>query len=222
MTQCSFQGFLTYFQVIGPNRWRYKSIFTFIPDRIAIDRKPTDEYEIQQLIYIRKIPKKLILIVTCLLVSYMVVVIGPTYALIVKGEYHIPNGIVLPFTDPKVLKGYLINIAVQNSLVVIGTCGTFGLEILNTLFLSTLELTFILTVIEMRNLSANVEVRGFQIEHRLRDIFVRLQDIENYISEYKLYSYWRCFTQPMLTTLCVSLAILGQYLVRASCLSSSF
>lgn len=140
--------------------------------------------------------------------------IGPIYAFLFKNEYHIPTGVIFPFMNPNLFENYLLALIIQLIIVFVAMLSTFGVEINNILVDSTLKMMIKLLIIEMRNLSIDIDKHGFQMKHSmiLYNFYIRFQDIEGYVDEYNSYSYWRCFAQPILTALTVSLAFVGQYL----------
>lgn len=177
--------------------------------------KPTNRYEKTMLLSVQELPKKIITTSIIMLLSFLAVPIGPLYALIVKGEYHIPTGCIFPFTDPDTLEGYSINMFFQSIVAYFAMIGTISFELANTLAISTLHLMVKLTIIEMEDLSNDIETNKFHSKHVhcLNHICIRLQDIENYVCEYNLYAYWRNFFQPILTELGISIAFICFYLV---------
>lgn len=205
---------MLYLKVIGPDRFKCRNMFHFFVNYMTIDEEPTSPYAIEQLLLMKEIPKTMIKIMTLIAFSFAAVIIGPFYAYYYKNEHHIPSGLVLPFTNPDMLDGYMLNLSLQSCFAILAMLGTFGIEIMNILVYCTLKMMGKLLILEMKTLSNDVERNGFQFDHplHLRNVYVRLQDIESYLDEYNSYSYWRCFFQPALTTTCVSLAIIGQYL----------
>lgn len=189
-------------------------MFHFFMNNMAIDRKPNDIYERKQLDFMREIPKTILKMMLLIFLSYSAVIIGPFYAFYYKNEHHIPSGLVLPFTNPDLFEDYIINLSLQSMFALLAMFGTFGIEIMNILVYCTLRFMAKLIIVEMKILSNEMEKNGFQLKHslHLKNLFIRLQDIDSYLKEYNSYSYWRCFFQPALTTICVSLAIIGQYL----------
>lgn len=210
---------MLYCKAVGPSRFEYRSLILFTGRKIYVNRSPQDEYARiidQNASKLIKITFVSVLVVT---VSFSLIIIGPAYAFIFHGEYNSPIGGVLPFTDLETTNGFIINLIFQSAFGLTAFAASVAIEISNCLIINTCTAMSDLACSSMRKLSSNLIPNTFTAQNRaeLRDIFVRLQDLENYIRQFNDLYYWKLFLQPMLTTPCVSLAILAQLKVVSTC-----
>lgn len=75
-----------------------------------------------------------------------------------------------------------------------------------------------LVCLNMRTFSDGLSSGQFTLQQKseLRDIIVRLQDLEHYIKELTDIYYWRTLTLPLLTTWSVSLGMFAQMMVNGT------
>lgn len=201
-----------YWKAIGPSRFKLRALALFSGTKIYLNRFPANDYGKLMGQHATELYKMTIVILLTLFLSFSMILIGPAYALVVHGEYNTPGGGILPFTDLETLNGYVINMIVQSSIALLSVLGSFSIEIANCIIINTVAVMSELTRNSMQNFNAGLVGGTFTVTNKgqLRDIFVRLQDVENFIRQFNDLYYWKLFLQPILTTPCVSLAIFAQ------------
>lgn len=155
------------------------------------------------------------IIVTLVVFSLSLSLIGPMYVLVFYGEYAIPTGHVMPFVEADTLRGYIINMIAQ---MFVGACAFISvltIEIAGCVINNTYKTMANIVCYNMRKFSDHLRHGTFSYanEVEFRNILVQLQDLEAYIRELNKLFYWKFFLQPILTTGCVSLAIFAQLMV---------
>lgn len=210
-----FQGSAVYYRTIGPSRFEFRSLLQFSLRKIYGNRSPTDEYGRIVNRNASRLIKDTIVTVLVVSISFSLILIGPAYAFIVRGEYSTPGGGILPLTDLETANGFLINMIGQGLMGLVAFAGNIGIEISNCLIINTCTAMSDSACCSMRKFSSGLVAGIFSVQNKaeLRDIFVRLQDLENYIRQFNDLYYWKFFLHPLLTTPCVSLAIFGQLVV---------
>lgn len=182
------------------------------------NRSPSDEYEKIIDRNALKLLKVVIVDLSVVLLSFSFILIGPAYAFTFHGAYNLISRGVVPFTDLDTFNGFIINLIVQGAAGLVALAGTIAIEIVNCLIINACTVMTDLACCSMQKFSAGLVAGTFSEQNKaeLRDIFVRLQDLENYIHEFNDMYYWKLFLQPILTTPCVSLAIFAQMEVCSS------
>lgn len=185
----------------------------FAGRKIYVNRTPSNEYEKvidQNASQLMKVTFSVVLVV---LLSFSLIGIGPIYKFIFHGEYNSMTGGLLPFTTLDTLNGFLINTLFQFALGGVGIAGNVGVEIVNCMVINTCTTLADLLCNSMKKFSAGLVADTFTVQNKseLRDIFIRLNDLEDYIREFNEVYYWKFFLQPIRTVACVSLAILAQF-----------
>lgn len=214
------QAAFMYVKFIGPDRFRTRNLARFIHNYIGKDGTPTTAYELEQLQLIRRLPVRIGNVILLMIVTLALGTCAPVYAYFVKNEYQVATGVILPFIDPDTFEGFMANLFLASILAVAGLIESAGLEFLHLLINFTLEIMASLVVLEMRRFSEDVTANGFDASKHvpwIKDICVRLQDIEEYVVEFNYFAYWRTFLQPSLTMPCFSISFIAQYLVTSNC-----
>lgn len=212
------KGCIIYTQVIGWNRYRIRSIALFSAGRIFVDRVPSTDYERKLDDHAVKLTYQLIVTVILVTTSFSFALIGPIYAYIVDGTHALPTGVILPFVDPETGRGFAINLTIQLAVSSFGLVAIICLEILTCIINLTYCTMADMVCFNMRKFSDGLRQGTFSYQNKLelRNVFVQLQDLEAFLEEWNDLYYWRFFVQPAMTTLCVSLAIFAQMVVRYS------
>lgn len=201
-----------YYRAVGPDRFRYREIILFSGKHIYLDRKPFTEYERKVDENAGKVITDSLLTTVFVIFSFFLVIIGPAYVFVVHGEYVVPTGVILPFVDPNTGRGYAINIIIQFGTAIAALLGLVSIEGMSSMINNAYTVMADILCFNMRKFSDDLGHGTFSNENRaeLRNIFVQLQDLEVYLDELNQIYYWKFFLQPMLTTICVALAIFAQ------------
>lgn len=205
-----------YTKAVNHSRFQFRSIATFAGKFIYLDRLPSTEYERKVDEHAMKLIKHTIVTLIFIGLSFVLVIVGPVYVLIVHGEYAIPTGVIVPFVQPDDLHGFIINILVQTSVSVVGLVAIFSIEIASCMINNTYTVMTESICFNLRKFDENLRQGMFSYEQKmeLRNLLVQLQDLESYFKGINDIFYWRLLTQPILTTACVSLAIFAQLTVK--------
>lgn len=185
---------------------------------IYLNRPPSNAYERIVDRNASKLIKRAAVTTVVMILSFSLIIIGPVSAFIFRGEYNSLSGGIVPFTDLETLHGFMTNLIIRTACGIVAMMGSISIEILTSLIDNKYVVMSELACYSMEKFSAELTAGTFtdQNEADLRNIFVRLQDIENYSAELNGVYYWRFFLQPVLTTPCVSLAIFAQLEVRST------
>lgn len=201
-----------YIKGIGSSRFKYRSLILFTGRKIYANHSPTDDYEQVAGQNAMKLLRMTVVILFVVIVSFSLVLIGPIYAFVVHGEYNSIGGGIVPFTDLETLDGFILNVIFQTGMGLLGFVASVAIEISNCVIINAITVMSDLACCSMQQFSAGLVAGTFTVQNKaqLRDIFVRLQDLENYVNLFNDVYYWKFFLQPFTTTPCVSLAIFGQ------------
>lgn len=210
------QGLCIYVKTVGPSRYRFRILCTFAGNYLYTKRLPKTGYERKADELATKLITHTIVSIICVFATYVVKVIGPMYVLVVRGEYAIPTGVIVPFVDPDTLRGYIINMAIQSTVTGIAFISIICVEIMSSMIINTFTAMADLVCFNMQEFSDNLRPSSFSYRNELefRNILVQLQDLEAYFGELNEIYYWKFFLQPILTTGCVSLAVFAQLVVN--------
>lgn len=205
-----------YYKAVGPSRFKFRALVMFAGRNIYTNRSLSDEYGKVADKNASSLIKATICILIVVIVSFSLILVGPIYAFVIRGEYNTATGGILPFTTLETSNGFIINLIFQSAMGAAAFAANIGIEIINCMIINTCVVMADLACCSMRKFSAGLVVGTFTDRNKaeLRDILVRLQDFEIYIRKFNDLYYWKLFLQPILTTACVSLAILAQLKVR--------
>lgn len=140
---------------------------------------------------------------------------GPIYAYVFKGIYATPTGVIIPGVDPETPRGFAVNVAVQFTCTFVGCIGMICVEMVACVINNTYTVMADVVCYHLRKLSDNLLPGTFSYQNKaeIRNVFMQLQDVESYLKKFYNIYYWKLFTQPILTTGCVSLGIFSQMMV---------
>lgn len=196
----------------GPSRFRFRRLLRFPGANIHLDREPCTDYERRVDTHALKLVTSSLMTAVVILVSVSFALVGPLYAFVAYGEYSIPSGTIMPFVDAATGRGVLINLFVQ-SITTVGAvvaliCSEIAACVLNNTYMVMADLI----CFNLDKFSDGLRQGHFSLRNaqELLNIFLQLQDLETYVSEVNNIYYWKLFTQPLMTTGCVALAVFAQ------------
>lgn len=126
-----------YAQSILGARFRYREIVLFAGKNIYTDRTPSTEYERKANAQAWKLMTLSIFANVCVLISYSLIIVGPTYEFVFRGVYALPTGVIVPFVDPDTGRGFATNLGIQLGSAVVAYIGIIAIEILSCMIINT-------------------------------------------------------------------------------------
>lgn len=116
-----------------------------------------------------------------ILLSLSIVMIGPVYNYFDQGQRPILLPLLLPFVDPKPLRGYILNTGNQMIICFLGLCGNFLVEGINCMLVNNLRVGISVINYSLMELDSDISIhREFTIEMKLKfkNILVQIQDLD--------------------------------------------
>lgn len=187
------QGHILVDTAVGSKKHRYRAIALFARSRIFMDRRPSNEYERK----CDQLANELIILVICsiamILISYNLIIVGPVYVFVVSGQFVAPTGVIVPFLDPNTTLSSSINLSIQFPAAFMALLDTIGLTTVTCFIIITCTSMAELICCNMRKFSDGLRPGRFTVQQKeeLRQIIVRLNDLEAYIGEFNDIFYWR-------------------------------
>lgn len=210
---------------IVANKYRNRAIALFAGENIYENRQPSTGYDWKCDQLATELFFRTFLSTMLTLLSHLLIIVGPIYVFIFKGEYATPSGIslIMPFMDPNSRISFFINMSIQFAAGAVSFIDTVGLEAVNCFIVNSFTTMADLVCFNMRTFSDALHSGHFSLHQKieLRRIIVQLQDLEDYINELNDLFYWRTLTLPILSTWCASLGIFSQMIVSCRVLSVS-
>lgn len=172
---------------------------------------PINEYENEHLILAQLMLKKCILMIVYVCLSLSLIVVGPVYVFIVKNEYNIPSGVILPFINSNTFYGYLLNGSVQTIFCVFGVLALITVELMISIGNTTISSLNHFVKFHLKYFNENLDYK-----YKLKTIAYMYEDIKMYSLEFNKIFYWKFLLQPIFTTYCVGIGIFCQYQVNGN------
>lgn len=140
----------------------------------------------------------------------------PTYAYFIMDQRPMPVPVLLPFVDEKTSSGYYINIAHQLVFGVIGSSAVIAIELMNCMLKNNIYAAKESIVYSLDVLGAMLRTNttfSLQMKMELRNVLVKVQDLDRFLIELRDLYFWKFFLQPMLLAYAVSASLLCYYVV---------
>lgn len=210
------QSVLLYFETINSNQYMYRRILLFATDHIYPDKKDNTKFNRLCDYYGKKSIKMTILFVNFILLSTGQAMIGPMLEFMKTGHLLTFLAIKLPFIDEDVLWGFHLNLMIQTTITTFGTIGGLSIEITSCIINNTILLCSEIISLDCTNITNKLNFGStsqIEILAELRNVFVKIQDLDRYVLDMSELYYWRMFSAPVLIVYSVSMSIFCQYSV---------
>lgn len=139
--------------------------------------------------------------------SSLTYVAYPLYTYLFEDTRPMLIPIVLPFLEPEEGIGYYLNILNQFAISLTGVMGVIGIE-----FISSKIVNNVLTGVSMvehafDELETKKCDRESDINLKLRNIAVQVQDLDRYVAGFSRFFYWRFLLQPIAASTTIPAAL---------------
>ncbi|XP_055317947.1 uncharacterized protein LOC129576629 [Sitodiplosis mosellana] len=128
--------------------------------------------------------------------------------------------IKLPFIDEDLVWGFHLNLMIQTTITTFGTIGGLSIETTSCVINNTIMLCadiINLDCSELTNQLENGGVSKVKMLTKLRNIFMKYEDLDQYLVDMTDLNYWRMFSAPILIVYSVSISTFCQYALRFPC-----
>lgn len=172
------------FLAICPNKIKsYQSLLFFADENIY-----TDLNQGTNLKYISicdrnaiELMKKTTITIGIIIIFMAIYLCFPIFDYFVNNDLQFPVPILLPFTNLKSMHGIILNILNQMFIVLVGTTGNIGIEIITCLLKDTIKMSTIVICQSIDELSEFIEKSKSDdenyIDHQYRNILIQVQDL---------------------------------------------
>lgn len=189
----------------------------FATDYIYPDNRDNTKWNELCDLYGKKSIKMTILFVSFILLSTAQAMIGPMIEFMKTGNLITFLAIKLPFINEDIVWGFHLNLALQTTITTFGTIGGIAIETTSCIINNTVMLCSEIISLDCIQLGDDLEMETAsktKIVSKLRNIFMKYQDMDRYILEMCDLYYWRMFSAPILIVYSVSISIFCQYAVN--------
>lgn len=122
----------------------------------------------------------------------------------------------LPFIDEDSVWGFHLNLMIQTTITTFGTIGNLSIETTSCIINNTIMLCADIINLDCSELKDELENGGVskvKMLGKLRNIFMKYEDFDRYLTHMSDLYYWRMFSAPVLIVYSVSMSIFCQYAV---------